>query len=260
VTPEQPADPYADLPELYDLEHDAFRDDVDFYLQSVAAVGGPVLELGCGTGRVLSPLAAAGFDVSGLDSSPAMLERARARLASVRTAGTVTLHVAPMQEVATTPGGPFGVIIIALNGLLHLADQHEQRRTLAACRKALDPRGQLIIDVLNPVPGRLAEFDGTVLHEGQWKRPNGSTVDKFSARHHRPAAQAIDATIWYDMVALDGSLRRVPTAFTQRYLHQSELSLLLELAGFASHQVYGSYDLDPYDDDAERILVAAEPT
>src|SRR3954469_8100244 len=73
---EQPEDPYAELPEVYDLEHASFADDVDLYLRLAEVVGDPVLELGCGSGRVLLPLAEAGYRVTGIDRSAPMLERA----------------------------------------------------------------------------------------------------------------------------------------------------------------------------------------
>src|SRR5918993_5294276 len=73
-------DPYAELPDLYDLEHAGFSDDVELYLRLAEVVGDPILELGCGTGRVLAPLAAAGHRITGIDLSPPMLERARATL------------------------------------------------------------------------------------------------------------------------------------------------------------------------------------
>src|SRR5919107_6264760 len=73
-------DPYAQLPELYDLEHAGFTEDIDLYLRLAEVVGDPILELGCGTGRVLGPLAAAGNRVTGIDRSGPMLDRARSML------------------------------------------------------------------------------------------------------------------------------------------------------------------------------------
>src|SRR5918994_6332077 len=73
-------DPYAELPDLYDLEHAGFSDDVELYLRLAEVVGDPILELGCGTGRVLAPLAAAGHRITGIDRSRSMLDRARSAL------------------------------------------------------------------------------------------------------------------------------------------------------------------------------------
>src|ERR687885_553256 len=65
---------------LYDWEHDSYLDDVELFVALARRFGGPVLELACGTGRLLAPLAAAGLDCVGVDHAPAMLARARGRL------------------------------------------------------------------------------------------------------------------------------------------------------------------------------------
>ena len=252
-------DPYAEIAELYDLEHQAYGDDLDLYLNLAQVVGDPILEVGCGTGRLLVPLAAAGHRVTGTDRSPAMLDRASRHVAGADLDGLVTLQLGEMTEATAAPGGPFGLAIVALNGLLHLETQAAQRTALAALRAALDPRGQLVLDLLNPTPDALRSLEG-VHHEGVWTRADGTRVDKLSARRVHPAAQTIVTDLWYDLLAPDGSLRRIATTFAMRYVHRAELELLLEQAGFVEWQVYGSYDLDPFADDAERLIVTAEVT
>ena len=251
-------DPYATLPELYDLEHEGFRDDVDLYLQLAEVVGDPILELGCGTGRVLHPLAEAGYRLTGLDRSEAMLDRARARLHGLDD--RVQLIATDMTAADRAPGGPFGLVLISLNGLMHLASVSAQRAALAAARRALDPRGMLVIDTMSPDPVLLATFDGRVQHEGSWPLPDGTRVDRFAARIHAPTAQQIDTHLWFDLLEPTGIPRRVATRFALRYVTRSELELMLELSGFAEWKTYGSYDLDPYDDDSDRLIVTAEVT
>jgi SAM-dependent methyltransferase len=255
---ETSGDPYAALPDLYDLEHATFADDIELYLQFAEVVGDPILELGCGTGRVLVPLAEAGYRVTGLDRSGPMLQRA-----SMATDGArerVTLVEAPMAAADMAPGGPFGLVLLTLNGLLHLPTLDEQRAALTAARQALDPRGMLVIDVINPSPEVLATFDGRVQHEGSWEREDGTLVDRFSARTHAPATQRIETDLWFDLVDRSGRLTRVRSRFPMRYVTRSELELLLELAGFVEWRVYGTYDLEPYGDASERLIVTAEVT
>jgi hypothetical protein len=98
------------------------------------------------------------------------------------------------------------------------------------------------------------------MHEGSWSLSAEGRADRFAARMHLPAEQRIETELWYDLTQADGRLRRVRTNFPMRYLVRSELELLLELTGFAEWRVYGSYDLDPYDDRSERLLVTAEVT
>jgi SAM-dependent methyltransferase len=255
-----PEDPYADIAALYDLEHEDYAEDVDLYLNLAQVVGDPILELGCGSGRLLVPLAAAGHRVTGLDVSPAMLDRARMATADAGMGSRITLAQGSMTEADTAPGGPFGLVVIALNGLLHLSSVEAQRETLLAVRRALDPRGQLVIDVLNPTPDNLRGLDHAFGHEGNWRLAGGDRVEKFASRRVSPASQRIETTLWYDLVGADGIVRRTATGYAMRYLHRAELELLLEVTGFVEWRVYGGYDLDPFDDTSERIVVTAEVT
>ncbi len=253
-------DPYANIAEFYDLEHQAFDDDVEFYGSFIESVGDPVLELGSGTGRLLLPIAQAGFRVTGLDQSQAMLDRASALLSSHQLTDKAQLVQGSMTHAEAAPGGPFGVAILALNGLLHLETQRDQRACIASTLKCLDPRGLLLIDILNPTPDTLRGLDHSLSHQGTWRRPDGSHVDRFTSTKVNIASQRIDTDLWYDITEPDRTLRRVRTSFVMRYLHLAELELLLELAGFREWQIYGSYELDALTDHSERIIVAAEAT
>ncbi len=257
-----PDDPYAELPELYDLEHAGFTEDIDLYLGLAEVVGDPILELGCGTGRVLAPLAAAGHRITGIDRSGPMLDRASSALQLDAGAGSqrVTLAEGAMTEAERAPGGPFGLVIFSLNGLMHVSTTAGQRAALASARRALDPRGMLVIDVLNPTPELLVTFDGRVQHEGSWRQSEGTVIDRFSARTHESAEQRIDTDLWYDLTDREGHLRRVRSGFPMRYLGASELALLLEVSGFVEWKCYGSYDLDPFDDKSDRLIITAEVT
>ena len=251
-------DPYRAIPALYDLEHDQFDDDIACLMNFVISTGDPVLELGAGTGRLVVPIAEAGYRVTGIDTSASMLATARERVDAAGVSDLVTLEELGMEEASSASGGPFGVVIASLNSLLHLESASAQRVALKQAFAALDPRGQLLIDVMNPTPATLTALEHQFILEGAWSQDDGSIVQKFSSRRVSAAEQLIETQLWYDITAPDGSLRRIPTSFTMRYLHRSELELMLEIAGFASWECYGSYELDPYDDQSERLIVAAE--
>ena len=85
-------------------------------------------------------------------------------------------------------------------------------------------------------------------------------IDRFSARTHDSAEQRIDTELWYDLTDPAGHIRRVRSGFPMRYLVASELALLLEVSGFVEWKLYGSYDLDPFDDGSDRLIVTAEVT
>lgn len=251
-------DPYADIVAFYDLEHDAFREDIDFYLQLAEVVGDPILELGCGTGRIMLPLAEAGWRVTGLDQSRPMLARAAERVCSAEVGDLATLHEGSMVDADAAPGGPFGLVHFSLNGFMHLLSSADQRRALEATHRALDPRGMLVIDVLNATPDYLHGLNGCVAADGQWALENGDIVQRFSARTVDVSRQSIATTLWYDVVTTRGEVRRHLSQFPLRYVHRSEFELMLELTGFVEWQVYGSYELDPFTDESERLIVTAE--
>lgn len=253
-------DPYELIAELYDLEHADFEADIELLLNFAQVVGDPILELGCGSGRLLVPLAEAGFHVVGLDSSRPMLDRAERAIADAGVEDRVTLFEGDMREAQLAPGGPFGLVIFSLNSLMHLTTPEDQRAALVAARESLDPRGQLIIDTLNPSVEQIRHLlDGPHM-EGSWELADGSVVDKWSHRKASADPQVIDTLLWYDRTGPDGSLTRTRSAFPLRYVHPSELALMLELAGFIEPMFYGSYDLDPFDPESERLLVTAEVT
>ncbi|HEV2527611.1 MAG TPA: class I SAM-dependent methyltransferase [Thermomicrobiales bacterium] len=256
--PGERPDPYAAIPDLYDLEHEGLTDDVELYKQFAYASGDPILELACGTGRILVPLARAGYRVTGVDLSEPMLDRARDALESIVGVPDYHLVALDMANAASAPGGPFGLVIIGLNSLLHATDADEQRRVLAGARQACDDQGQLIIDVLNPSPEALQQLAGTAL-DGSWEMPDGTRVMKTSDRKISSADQIIATTMWYDVVAPDGTMRRRVTGFELRWLYPSELLLMLELTGWQDIQVYGSWELDPLTDTSERLIVTARP-
>jgi SAM-dependent methyltransferase len=249
-------EPYAPIAAYYDSEHDQFADDIDWYVHLAAVAGPRVLELGCGSGRLLAPLAAAGNRVVGIDSSAAMLQRARARLQHAVARGEVSLVQGDMQDVSDLVPGPFDLVIIPLNGLLHLDDPAAQRRTLEQAGQVLRPGGLLAVDVLHAIPDALAAFDGRVMHEGSWE-DEGGVVAKFSSRTVDWTNQLIDSEVWYDQVSADGALTRHRTEFPMRWVTPGELTLMLEVTGFEGWNLAGSYDGSPLTDLSDRMLVAA---
>lgn len=253
-----PVDSYHAIAALYDLEHDPVRDDIDLLLSFAEATGGPILEMGCGSGRVLAPLAGAGYTVVGLDRSTTMLDRARVRLANANLLDQVSLIDGDMAGDVPLPGEPFRLVVFTLNALMHLPSPELQMAALANARNRLGPNGQLVIDIVNPAPDYLVSLASSPALEWSTPLDDGSVVDKWAFRHIHPIDQVIETTLWYDLVWPGGELVRHRSQFDLRYLHPNELLLMLDAAGFADVHMYGSYELDPLDDSSERILVTAE--
>ncbi len=254
-----PADPYQAIAELYDQEHDPFHDDVDLLLQFAEVSGGPIIEMGCGSGRVVAPFAEAGFSVVGIDRSSTMLDRARKRLTPLGFGDNVSLVEGDMESDAPVPGGPFGLVAFTLNALMHLPTPDLQATALANARHRLAPGGLLVLDIVNPAPEYLVSLAAAPTLEWSGHQADGSVVDKWSFRQVHAVDQVIATTLWYDRVSVDGTLTRLRSAFDLRYLHPHELELMLTVAGFRDIQMYGGYELEPLDDSSDRLIVTAEP-
>jgi SAM-dependent methyltransferase len=242
----------------YDLEHDALVADVELYGE-LARRGGPVLELGCGTGRVLGALAAAGHRVVGVDYSAPMLARAEARLrASGAPATAWRLVQADARRL--TLDERFALVLAPLDFLGYLPTQDDQLAALTVARGHLRSGGQLVVDVLFP-PGALSgQPEGVLVHQWTHREPTGEVVAKWWVREVDAAAQVQHLTGFYDVAAPDGTLRRWAHEIALRYYYRYELELLLARAGFALDGVYGSYALDPLAADSARLLAIARPT
>ena len=251
-------DPYHAIAALYDLEHDPFQDDINLILNFAGLTEGPILEMGCGSGRILAPLAEAGFTIVGLDTSTTMLERAQTRLANEAPAAQVSLVEGDMADATHVPGDPFGLVMFTLNSLMHLPSPELQLTGLANARRSLAPGSQVLIDLVNPTPDYLVSLAAGPALEWSAHLDDGSIVDKWAFRNIRAVDQIIDTTLWYDRVGAGGELHRFRSQFELRFVHANELALMLTAAGFTDIRTYGNYDLDPLDDSSERIFVTAE--
>ena len=129
--------------------------DVEFWVEECRAAGGPVLELGCGTGRVTIPVAAAGVDVTGLDNSDSMLKRARRK--SVADEVEVSWMEGDMRTFDL--GRRFALIYVPLASFAHLSGPGDAEACLARVRRHLPPGGRFAVDLMNPdFNGALAPY------------------------------------------------------------------------------------------------------
>jgi ubiquinone/menaquinone biosynthesis C-methylase UbiE len=253
-------DEYATIAPFYDLEFDEFDADIELYVGYANLVGGPILELGCGTGRVLRHLATFDYQVTGLDSSESMIEIARSRLGSQVETGTIDLMHGDMRDLKELAGSDFRLVIIAVNSFLHLLTQEDQLEALRQIRNLIDRDGLLVIDVFNPTPDVLSRMADRYLFDAEWTRSNGNTVQRFSHRQLDVADQTILTRLFYDHLSESGSLQRHSTSYTMRYVHRFEMELLLRHSGFEIEGFYGSYALDPFEHDSDQIIAVAHRT
>jgi len=238
------------LARLYDWEHDRFDDDLAVWVGFARRFGSPVLELACGTGRVLAALTRAGIDATGVDNSPDMLARARARQAG---AELVEQDVRTLQVPRQ-----FRTILIALDSFGLLLPRADQLAALEAARAHATFDGRLIVDVANGnLRGGSEPFDELV-HQLTAPDPDtGRPITKWAVRTPEPAEQLDRLTVFYDETDAGGCVRRTTVAMQLRWFTRFELQLLLERSGWSVDEEYGGYDLSPFGDASERLLMVA---
>jgi SAM-dependent methyltransferase len=240
----------------YDWDTSGEVDDLDFFRNLAARTGGPALEVGCGTGRVLLPLARAGLRLTGVDLSPAMLERARARLAAAGLLQRVRLVEADARTMALDER--FRMAFVALNTFMHFTTPEAQSGTLERIQRYLVPGGLLALDLFNPHPDLLDDADGRLIHDFTRPGPTeGAVTTRFHSQRVDPATQTLEISFFYDEVGADGLLRRTVAPFDLHYFTRREIELLLERCGFAVENVYGSYELDAYWAGSPKLIVVA---
>jgi len=241
---------YAFLAELYD--HVApYRDrpDITFFVEAASKAGSPVLEVGCGTGRVLIPTARAGVDIVGLDLSPQMLAVCRQRLRDEPEAVQSRVQLVQADMRGFELDRIFTLVTVLFRPFQHLLTVEDQLSCLKSIHRHLVDRGELILDTFNPSLDSLVNqpVGEEFAEEPEFCMPDGRRV----TRRHRTVAQdrfgqINDFELVYYVNHPDGREERLVHSFRLRYLFRFEVEHLLARAGFAVEHLYAGYDRSEY--------------
>jgi SAM-dependent methyltransferase len=239
---------------LYDAV--PFAADIPFYLD-LAAGAGRVLELGCGTGRLLLPLADAGSQVVGVDASRAMLARARRRLAHAprELRERVQLRAGDMRGLELE--GRFDAVVVATKTFFYLMTPGDQRRMLSTVARLLEPGGVVALDLLNPTVEWLSRPAGSVQQDIAGQVGEARVLRTETVVSTDPAEQRRVMRSVYDVVEKDGTVRKHVVEWGLRYTYRFELEHLLELCGLEVLAVTGGYRGEPFEADSPIMLVTA---
>ena len=247
---------YADAA-LYDYEYRRRRADVTFYRELARKRGGPVLDLGCGSGRVTVPLARDGHVVHGLDQSEAMLSRLRARIAQLPAAAAQRITASTGDLCTFDVPGRYPLAIAAFNVLEHLYTRGELHACLQRVAAALAPGGVFAFDVQMPDLAWLIRDPTKRWAKTRFTEPTTRRAMFYSTNHdYDPVGQIANIRIYYDPVDGKGPARIVK--LSQRKYFPAELEALVAHAGFRVAERYGDFAWQPLVDGAEsQVLICA---
>lgn len=242
----------------YDILYGHREDDLEMWLTLTADINGEILEVGCGTGRVLIPLLQYGKQVTGIDISELALQAARAKVEAGGFLNDVSLHVADMRNFNLAPK-KFDFAFVPINTFMHCQTLSDQRATLTSIYHHLNPEGILVVDLFHPSPQRLLEADGRLLLENDLIDDlTNHTIQWFVARHLHLEQQVQEVTFILDEIKEDGTILRDSFSFSLRYLHRFEMTLLLRDTGFQVEKILGDYDLSQFCAESPRMIFVAQ--
>jgi SAM-dependent methyltransferase len=237
----------------------ASRVDVRFYVNAAKEFGEPVLELGCGTGRITLPIAQAGFRITGLDLAARMLARAEEKAAELpeEAKKRLTLAVGNMTDFGLA--AKFALVIIPFRPFQHLLETQQQLDCLACARKHMEPGGRLILDFFQTDPRRMheAQFrEERLIAEYSMSRGRQVALTERVTQFHR-AEQRNDVEMIYSVRHPDGAKERLVLAWTVRYFFRYEVEHLLARCGFRVEETFGDWDRSGLQDDSPEMIFVA---
>jgi SAM-dependent methyltransferase len=221
---------------IYDDWSRSVTEDVGLYVEEAVASGGPVVELGVGTGRIAVPTALAGVRVIGVDSSRGMLAVCRGRAEAAGVADWIDLREGDLRRPPVTERVP--LVTAPFRSLLHLESDTARVEGLRAARDLLLPGGRFVFDVFTPSAEDIRETHGRWLERepGIWERA------------HWDEARA---TLTLDVRGESGE-----TTMRLAWIPPERWRELLAEAGLEVLALYGWFDRRPYRGGEDSVWVA----
>jgi SAM-dependent methyltransferase len=230
------ASTYDPIARLYDDWSRSVTEDVDYYVDLAREPGGPVVELGVGTGRIAVPLAAAGIHVIGVDSSEEMLAVCRDRAEAAGVGHLVDLRPGDFRRPPVRER--VSLVLCPFRAFLHLNDDAERLQALRAACRLLRPAGRLAFDVFEPgaddivdTHGRWIEREPGIFERAVWN----TEARTLSLSVRGPAGESTMGLSW---------------------ISPAEWRLLLDRAGFVVEACFGWFDRRPYTGGEDSVWIA----
>ncbi len=252
-------DKYGLLAKYYDAAYDAKADlvDLDFYLDLAKKNGGPVLEIGCGTGRVLTPIARAGLDIWGVDVSAAMLAILKQKIRVEPEAVKARVRVAEGDMRRFDLGVQFPLAIMPFRAMQHMATVDDQIAALATAKRHLSGDGLLVFDVFNPKLDLIAAGVGSEIREMAWQSGENEETVRFFRKEAVDTVNMSFSGSFIFRVYRDGRLvSEEEDRFEMSFYTYPHLQLLFRAVDLEVIDAYGSFDKKPLAHGAAEMIFA----
>ena len=240
----------------------AVSGDVDWYCRKAVESGGPVLELGAGTGRVTIPIAKAGLHVTALEIDAGMLARLRQKVGGLpdEARRRIVVRQGDMRSFALDER--FALVIIPFRAFLHNVTREDQLAVLRCAHAHLRQGGELALNVFHPSLEFMAQHAGA--YEGVWrwrgtrKRPDGGFVVYSHASRYDTVHQRVESMLRTEEFGADGSLQHTNMMHLElAYLYASDIAALLAESGFEPPRISGAFSGRPLELDGDELVVEA---
>jgi len=241
---------------LYDLIYEGMEGDVEFYVNE-ARKANKVLEIGCGTGRITVPIAEHGVDITGIDTSDAMLHIIQKKIEEKGLREKIKLFKGDMRYFLLPD--KFDLCIIPYRTMFVLITLEDQKRALLNIRRHLEPNGKIIFDVFLPDLKRILNYlPRWRLKTKKIVKPSGETLRVYVKSKYDAFDQIIDDH--YIIKTLKGNIQTQKREYKLRfrYYFRFELRNLLENCGYQIVETYGDFTRSPLDENSENMVWIAQ--
>jgi SAM-dependent methyltransferase len=250
-----PYDGESVIARFYDGDYAHFRTpsgDVGFYVEEAVRSKGPVLEFGCGTGRILVPIAEKGVAITGVDASEPMLRQLRAKLPSA------DVHVGDMRDFDV--GRRYALVTIPFRPIAHVLEAEDHVRIFLNARRHLAQGGRLVFDFFHPKLSFLAAPRPEKLDFERVE--DGKRIRRYSSAVPHVSRQVNDVTLRWEVEDAEGRVehRRYRTVFPMRWFYRFELEHALARAGLRVEALYGNFDRSDFGDESPEMIFLARAT
>lgn len=248
---------------VYDLMYPAsLQGDVEWYLRKAVDSGGPVLELGAGTGRITIPIAEAGIHIAALDLDAGMLDKLRRKAAELPADAAARISVRQGDMRSVELADRFALVIIPFRAFLHNLTRDDQLASLKRAHAHLRPGGELAFNVFHPSLEFMAANAGA--YKGVWRARTPATLEgggfvvSSEMSTYDTVQQRLHSLIRTEEWLADGSLARTHMMNLElAYLYPRDITSLLDETGFELVRMSGDFKGRPFENDRDELVVEA---